>query len=447
MKKLFICLLLVPILLPAQESIEVNSDLQSKKMEWFKDAKLGIFIHWGIYAVNGISESWSFYNGYISHEDYMKQTSGFTAKKYDPEYWVKLIKESGAKYSVITTKHHDGFALWNSKLGPLNAAKNSAAKKDVLSPFIKALKKEKLKVGLYYSLPDWSYKDYDIHTKKHLRYKIADEPKRWNRFLNFYQGQLKELKKAYDPDLWWFDGDWEHNAEEWQINKTRSFLLKDKPEVILNSRLCGNGDYATPENGSPVFRPKAKYWELCLTINDNWGYQQNDKNYKSPQQIIDIFVDCIAKGGNLLLDIGPKADGTIPAEQENILKELGKWTHKHKEAVYKTEGGIPHEYFYGPTALSKDSTTLYLYVRDIPKDNQVVLKGISNKINRIYVVGNGTVLKHKTFSKVYWSAYPGVTYIEIPKDTLDGYYTVLAVILNGKIDLYKETPSKIEANH
>jgi len=446
MKKLIICLFLAPILLQAQVSVEANSDFQAKKMEWFKDAKLGIFIHWGIYAVNGISESWSFYNGYISYEDYMKQTSGFTAKNYDPEYWAKLIKESGAKYSVITTKHHDGFALWNSKFGELNAAKNSAARKDVLSPFIKALKKENIKVGLYYSLPDWSYSDYNIHTKNVTRYKIADDPKRWEGFLNFYQSQLKELKCAYNPDLWWFDGDWEHNADEWQIAKTRSILLEDSPGVILNSRLCGNGDYETPENGPPVLKPKAKYWELCLTMNDNWGYQQNDKNYKSPQQVIDIFVDCISKGGNLLLDIGPKADGTIPAEQENILKELGKWTTKHHEAIYQTEAGIMYEYFYGPTVLSKDSTILYLYVRDKPNHGQIALKGISNKINRIYVVGNGTVLDHKVFSKVYWSAYPGITYIDIPDDALDEYYTVLAVILDGKIKLFEEYPLAIESN-
>ncbi len=446
MKKLLISFLLIPILFQAQDLQPPTLANHADKMEWFKDAKLGIFIHWGIYAVNGISESWSFFNGYISYNDYMKQTSGFTAKNYDPEYWVKLIKESGAKYSVITTKHHDGFALWNSKHGKLNAARHSAARKDVLTPFINALKTQNLKVGLYYSLPDWSYQDYDVHTKNIKRYTIEDEPKRWNRFLNFYHGQLQELKKAYNPDLWWFDGDWEHNADEWQIEKTRTILFENKPNVILNSRLCGKGDYETPENGPPVLLPEAKYWELCLTMNDNWGYQQNDKNYKSPQQIIDIFVDCISKGGNLLLNIGPKADGTIPAEQEHILKELGKWTIKHQEAVYKTEGGIPYEYFYGPTALSKDSTILYLYVRDRPKDGKVVLKGISNKINRIYAVGNGSILDYKTFSKIYWSQYPGITYIEIPENVIDKYYTVLAVMLDGKINLFKETPSKIAAN-
>ena len=444
--KSLLLFLLIPICIQAQSINESDLLATQKKMEWFKDAKLGIFIHWGIYAVNGISESWSFYNGYISHEDYLKQTASFTAKNYDPVYWAKLIKESGAKYSVITTKHHDGFALWDTKIGDFSVVKSSAAKQDVLSPFVKALKKNKLKVGLYYSLPDWSYQDYTHHTKKVRRYNISDDPERWNRFLGFYHGQLQELKDNYNPDLWWFDGDWEHNAEEWQIEKTRALLLKNRADVIFNSRLNGNGDYQTPEIGLPVLRPKADYWELCMTMNDSWGYQHNDKNYKTPQQILDIFVDCISKGGNLLLDIGPKADGTIAAEQENILKQLGRWTAKHSEAIYGTRKGIPYDHFYGPSALSKDSTILYLYVRDKPIDGKIALKGISNKINRVYVVGNGTLLDHKVFCKVYWNAYPGVTYIDIPENTMDEQYTVLAVVLNGKIKLFREHTGAIESN-
>jgi alpha-L-fucosidase len=437
MKKAKYLLLLIPSLIFAQTESKTDSTYHSK-MEWFKDAKLGIFIHWGIYAVNGISESWSFYNGYISHQDYLKQTDGFTADNYDPEYWAGLIKQSGAKYSVITSKHHDGFALWDTKKSDFSAARGSAAGKDVLTPFVTALRENDLKVGLYYSLPDWSYKDYTDHTQKVKRYEILNEPKRWKTFLEYYQGQLIELQNSYDPDLWWFDGDWEHNAEEWEILKVKSMLLEKNPHVIFNSRLCGNGDYETPEIGLPVLRPQAKYWELCMTMNDSWGYQPNDNNYKSPQQVIDIFVDCISKGGNLLLDIGPKADGTIPIEQENILKELGKWTAKHSEAIYSAQKGIPYDHFYGPTSLSKDSTTLYLYVRDKPSDGQVVLKGISNKINRIFVVGNGTLLEHKVISKVYWSKYPGITYIKIPEPVFDDYWTVLAVVLDGKIDLYRE---------
>ena len=446
MRSFVIILLFIPFLVNAQKEVKQNSVFQQKKMEWFKDAKLGIFIHWGLYAVNGISESWSFYNNYISHEDYLKQLKGFTAKNYDPAYWAKLIAESGAKYAVITSKHHDGFALWNTKYGSLNAVKNSAAKRDVLTPFVKELRKNNLKVGIYFSLPDWSSDLYTDFTKDIKRYKIGEDPKRWEKFKKYYQGQLKELATKYNPDIWWFDGDWEHNDKEWDVTKVKAMLLKNNPYTIINSRLRQKGDYDTPEQGLPIMKPKSKYWELCMTMNESWGYQPADKHYKSSQQIIDIFVDCISKGGNLLLDIGPKADGTIPEEQVKILKDLGRWTKKHSKAIYGTEAGIPYEYFYGPTALSKDSTTLYLYVRDIPKDGKVAIRGIKNKINRIFVVGNGAILDYDIFSKVYWSSYPGLTYIDLPKQVIDENYTVIAVMLDGKIDLYDKVHGAIESN-
>ncbi len=437
MKKLVLILLLAPLWLTAQNQQPADSAF-ANKMQWFKDAKLGIFIHWGIYAVNGIGESWSFHNGQISHEDYLKQAKGFTAANYNPEEWAELIKESGAKYSVITSKHHDGFALWNTRYGKLNVIKKSPAKRDVLTPFMEALRKNDLKAGLYFSLIDWSYKDYPGFLRDSSRYKISDNPKRWQKFLNYYQGQLKELATQYNPDLWWFDGDWEHSAEEWEAAKIRKMLLEVNPNTILNSRLQGHGDYATPEIGTPVHRPKAPYWELCMTTNDSWGYQPQDTNYKTPQEVMDIFVDCISKGGNLLLDIGPKADGTIPEEQVHILKELGKWNKKHGEAVYSTLAGIPYDYYYGPTALSKDSTTLYVYVRDIPKDGQIVLKGISNKIKNIRTVGNNTTLKYKILTKVNWNDYPGLLYISLPQTEIDPYYTVVALELDGKIKLYQK---------
>jgi alpha-L-fucosidase len=446
MKKLITSILLLTITATfAQEQLLDTVLQKEQKMQWFKDAKLGVFIHWGLYSVNGIDESWSFYNGYISHKDYLKQTKGFTAKKYDPQAWADLIKRSGAKYSVITAKHHEGFALWNTKYGDFNTLKNAAAKQDVLTPFVSALRKNNLKVGIYYSLPDWSYDDYTHFTRDSVRYKIAEEPKRWNKFLDYYQGQLKELSDNYNPDLYWFDGDWEHNSEEWQVPKVRKMLFDRNPNTILNSRLREQGDYATPEQGMPITRPKNKFWELCLTMNDSWGFQKNDHNYKTTDQIIGIFADVIGNGGNLLLDIGPKGDGSIPEEQVAILEGLGRWTNKHKEAIYGTRSGIPKEHFYGPTTLSKDGKILYLFVKGNP-NGEVVIRGLKNRINRIYVVGEGTKLSHQVIGKVYWSHYPGINYIKLPEHVLDDNMTVLAVMLEGEVDLYREDGAVIESN-
>lgn len=415
---------------------------REERLAWFKDAKLGIFIHWGIYAVNGIDESWSFYNNYISYDDYMKQLDGFTAKNYNPEGWAELIKESGAKYSIITTKHHDGVALWNTKESDLSVVRKTKARKDLITPFVKAIRKENLKVGLYYSLLDWSHPNYPNFLRNKKRY--DKDASRWSKFTKFNFGQIKELTQ-YNPDLYWFDGDWEQSAEKWKAKEIRQLLLEKTPKTIINSRLQGYGDYATPEQGVPITKPENKFWELCMTMNNSWGYQPNDKKYKSVNQIIRILVDCISMGGNLLLDIGPKPDGTIPKEQVTILKGLGRWTKKHEEAIYGTRAGIPHGHFNGYTALSKDKKTLYLYVDNKP-NGSLLIKGLKNKVNRIWVVGNGTKLSHKVVGKQYWSSVPGLLYIDLPEEVQDKDVTVIAVLLDGKVDLYREKGQKIESN-
>ncbi len=405
------------------------------KMQWFKDAKLGIFIHWGIYAVDGIDESWSFFNEYISHKDYMKQLDGFTAQKYDPELWGSLLSKSGARYVVITSKHHDGVALWDSDFSNLNVVDKTPAARDLIEPLVKTLRKQDLKVGLYYSLLDWSHPDYPNLTRNTKRYET--DTVKWNRFVNFNFDQINEISQRYHPDLIWFDGDWEQTPEAWKAEQIRELLLANNPDVIINSRLADYGDYATPEQGLPITTPKDKYWELCMTMNDSWGFQHNDHNYKTANQIIRIFADVISKGGNLLPDIGPKADGTIPAEQVAIMQELGRWISKNQEAIYGTEAGMSKDYFAGPSTLSPDSTTLFLFVENRPT-GPVALKGLKNKINRIRVVGEGTKLAWEEKMKAYWSEKPGIIYIDIPATSVDENITVIALQLDGKIALWSD---------
>ncbi len=401
-----------------------------EKMEWFQDAKLGIFIHWGIYSVNGISESWSFFNNYINHENYMKQLDGFSASNYHPEKWVELIESSGAKYAVITTRHHDGVSLWDSKAKQAITIKNDAkAQKDVLTPFVESLKKSGLKTGFYYSLPDWSHPLYDINTRTKKRYEIADDPERWDDYIRYYQTQLDELSAIYHPDLLWFDGDWEHSSEEWKAEQTLAQLRNHNPDIIINSRLNHHGDYATPEQGIPVETPESKYWELCYTMNDSWGYQPFDRKYKSSNMIIRTLVDCISMGGNLLLDIGPKEDGTIPEEQIEILKNLGKWTSIHGEAIYGTRKGLNFQNFKGKSALSKDQKTLFLYLDEIKYfsnlfgiiSTPIKIEQIGNKSAKITFEKNGNRLKiiHEN--------------LEFDKDV-----TVLKILFDEPIQVEKE---------
>ncbi|MGJ1506779.1 alpha-L-fucosidase [Sphingobacterium siyangense] len=594
-------------------NVSAQNNVSTQKMDWFEDAKLGIFIHWGIYSVDGISESWSFFNNYINHDNYIKQLNGFTAKDYKPKEWAKLIKEAGAKYTVITTKHHDGISMWNTKADKaITTLQDAAAKQDVITPFVKAIQEEGLHTGLYYSLPDWSHPYYDVFTRNRKRYELKGEPARWDNYVKYYQKQLTELSEQYKPELLWFDGDWEHSAEEWKAKETLNLLRKYNPNIIINSRLNHHGDYDTPEQGIPVTRPDAKFWELCYTMNDSWGYQPFDKKYKSPNMIIRTLVDCISMGGNLLLDIGPKADGTIPEEQLNILKQLGRWTNKHAAAIYGTRAGIPFANYGGKSALSKDGKTLYLYVYEkkpelqlkglvnhsaiksisvvgdasakvsvksenetvrvdltkvnfdqdvtvialnfaealrwtapqetevtlksvldnkltdralgqiastlhagknifdnsgltvdgldtklpssnatnptvlkwikdhaealyetgkglpeghyeglsaLSKDRQtlylfvegkptgpIALKGVKNGVARIRVVGDGSMINHEVFNKLYWSSIPGIIYIQAPVERLDKNMTVIAVLLDAPIQLYREKVGAIENN-
>lgn len=604
-------ILLLSLSLAAQSVHAQTQPTVSKKMEWFNDAKLGIFIHWGIYSVDGISESWAFFNNYINHDNYMKQLNGFTASQYQPAEWVKLIKNSGAKYAVITTKHHDGVSLWNSKAEKATTIPvNSSAHKDVLTPFVQELKKSGLKTGLYYSLPDWSHPYYDINTRTKKRYEIKDDPQRWQNFVTYYQTQLNELSSQYQPDLLWFDGDWEHTSEEWQAAKTLENLKKFNSDIIVNSRLNHHGDYETPEQGIPVVPPQSKSWELCYTMNDSWGYQPFDKNYKTPNMLVRTLADVISMGGNLLLDIGPKSDGTLPEEQVEILKNLGRWTSKNSEAIYGTRKGLPFEnykgksslsgnkkslflyleeakdfdniyglitqpvsakivgdhnskvyfewnngtvnlnlskvnfdqdvtvvqlqfndplvfskdiskekhslpelledknsklavyniarelyagnnifnssgltydgmdmkiqtkktnpetlqwiskhsealfetgkglpegHYSGLSALSKDQQTIYLFVEGTPT-GPIALKGIKNGIARIRIAGEGSIISHKTYNKLYWSQTPGIIYIDIPKERLDKNMTVIAVLLEKPVELYRENVGAIESN-
>lgn len=608
MKAFFLGLVAVSCHINAQTKPSEN-----KKMIWFKDAKLGIFIHWGIYSVDGISESWSFFNNYISHENYMKQLNGFSASKYKPEEWVELIKNSGAQYAVITTKHHDGVALWNSKAEKATTIpEHSSAKKDVLSPFVNSLKKSGLKTGLYFSLPDWSNPYYDVSTRTKKRYEIKENPERWQQFITYYQTQLNELSLQYHPDLLWFDGDWEHTSAEWRAPQALEILKKYNPDIIINSRLNNHGDYDTPEQGIPVVKPQSQYWELCYTMNDSWGYQPYDNHYKTPNMIVRTLADVISMGGNLLLDIGPKSDGTIPEKQAEILRNLGRWTSKNKVAVYKTSHGIPFENFKGKSsvsenkksiflyleeakdfvkvyglgskpaavkivgdenarvnfnfsnettmtldlsqvkfdqdvttveltfkdppvllknfspnlhpltdilqnthtktavydianaihsgknildgsgltsdgedvkipesektnpeilqwiskhaealygtgkglpeghysgmsALSKDRQTVYLFVEGTPT-GPVALKGIKNNIARVRIVGEGSIISHEIYNKLYWSDTPGIIYIDIPKDRLDKNLTVIALLLDKPLELYREKVTAIESN-
>ncbi len=418
---------------------------------WFPDAKLGIFIHYGIYAVKGISESWSFFNGQVSYEDYMSQLGGFTASQYDPEAWADLFERAGAKYAVLTTKHHDGVALWDTKANDLSVVKKTPARRDLITPYVEALRRHHLKVGFYSSHLDWSHPDYATVIPKadnenqpdparysnRFAYPEAgkEDPARWENFLKFHRAQLRELCTEFgDIDLLWFDGDWERDPEQFRMKELRDELHAMQPNVILNSRMLGYGDYATPEQGQPIFAPEG-VWEFCVTINDSWGYQVQDQNHKSVRQIVRMCAECFGQGGNVLLDVGPFEDGSLQPEQVDRLEGLGRWMHKHAEGIYGTVAGLPAGLHYGPSTFSKDGETVYLFFFDRPID-QIVVKGIRNKVKRASVVGSGQELHQYRNGSADWCDVPGSIYIDVPDSVVDHDATVIKLELEGPVSVY-----------
>jgi alpha-L-fucosidase len=335
---------------------------------------------------------------------------------------------------VLTTKHHDGVALWDTKQG-LNVVKDTPAKRDLVAPFVAALRKDGLKVGLYYSLIDWSSPDYPAFTKTKTRYEIKNDPARWNRFVAYYQGQLRDLMDRYNPDLYWFDGGWEHSAEEWHSKQTRDMILAHNPNAIINSRLPDYGDYGTPEQGVPITRPPDKYWELCMTINDSWGWQPQDHDFKTPNELIRMLADTLDMGGNLLLDFGPRADGTIPQEEVATLKEIGRWVHKNQEAIYGSRAGIPKDYYYGDSTLSKDHRTLYLFVTGKP-NGPLLVKGLQNHVLAARALGSNAQVTTHLSGKWSSTGAPGLLYIDVPTAALDPQVSVIALKLDGPIKLF-----------
>ncbi|MCR5006562.1 MAG: alpha-L-fucosidase [Clostridiales bacterium] len=415
--------------------------------QWFKDAKLGISLHWGIYAVLGIPESWSFHNGQISYEDYIKQCEKFTASNYDPKHWAEVFRKAGAKYVVLTSKHHDGVALWDTQYSDLNVVKRTPAGKDLIGPYCETMRNEGLKVGLYFSHLDWSNQDYVAYTEATAEVRQTPEYQAmWDHFLQFHRGQLQELTSRYGTiDMFTFDGDWDHPAEVWKMKELRDMLHKANPNIVLNSRMRGYGDFETPEQGMPVIPYEDQYWEFWFTTNDSWGIQYQDQNYKTLKQIIWMFCDCIGLGGNVLWNVAPYEDGTLDPKQEELLLSFGEWITPVQEAVYGTTAGLPFGHYAYPSTLSKDKQTLYLFYPDIPQE-AIPVKGIYNKIRRIEVLKSGKELSSKVIGGAPWLHVPGVLWIDLKPEDTDPNMTVIKIELDGPLQLYRGAGQAISVN-
>ena len=336
-----------------------NKEDYMKRMEWYTQARFGMFLHWGLYSIPARGE-WIRSFEKLTDEEYGKYFEEFNPVDYDPKKWAKLAKKAGMKYMVLTAKHHDGFCLFDSGYTDFKAT-NTKCGRDLIKEYVEAVRAEGLKVGLYYSLLDWHHEDYPHFSDgAHPMYQnpaYPDEGRVWERYVEYLHNQVRELCTNYGKiDILWFDYSFgEYSGEKWGATRLVNMVRQLQPGVIIDNRLevsgsglgslaSGNplpyhGDFVSPEqiipqegirdiNGNPLI------WEACFTMNDSWGYNLKDKYFKPAPMLIRKLVECVSKGGNMLLNVGPDARGNFPEESVSRLKEIGKWMEKNGESIY-----------------------------------------------------------------------------------------------------------------
>jgi alpha-L-fucosidase len=406
------------------------------RMEWWRDARFGMFIHWGVYSVpagtyqgkqiGGIGE-WIMNRGKIPCTEYQKYAAEFNPIKYDADEWVRLAKEAGMKYIVITSKHHDGFAMFNSKASDWNIVKATPYKHDPLKDLAAACKKHGVKLGFYYSqAQDWNHpggsasgghwdKAQDGSMDDYIR-KVAVP-------------QVREILTNYGPIavLWW-DTPTGMNKERAEMLLP---LLKLQPGIIHNNRLGGgySGDIETPEQYIPPTGIPGKDWEVCMTINGTWGYKSYDNNWKSTESLVRNLVDIASKGGNYLLNVGPTSEGLIPEPSIERLKEMGAWMKVNGQAIYGTTASPFKRLAWGRCTkkVTADGATLYLHVFDWPKDGKLIVPGLKNAVFSAELLADGSRLESI-------SGPDGVT-ISVPVAAPDKMSSTIVVKVKGALDV------------
>jgi alpha-L-fucosidase len=333
-----------------------------ERMAWWRDAKFGMFIHYGLYSILGRHE-WVMNRERIPVAEYETLAGEFRAEKCDPRQWVRLAREAGQKYMVLTTKHHEGFSLWDTQLSDYKST-NSPAKRDIVAEYVEAARAEGLRVGLYYSLMDWHHADGARC--------FHDEAARL-RFVEYIHGQVRELMTGYGQiDILWYDVPWPLKPDGWESTRLNHMVRSLQPGIIINNR-SGWGtdgalmpeDYDTPENHIKA-APPYRDWESCNTLNHTWGYNRVDDDWKSPAELVMMLVSCASQGGNLILNIGPMGDGSVQREAIESLEAIGAWLKRNGdgESVYGTERATCEwmNFAYGQSSATVRGHTMYWHV-------------------------------------------------------------------------------------
>jgi alpha-L-fucosidase len=444
----------------AEETPEKETPAQrDARMKWWREARFGMFIHWGVYSVpagthndkkiDGIGE-WIMFHGKIPTADYQKYAKDFNPVKYDAEAWVKLAKEAGMKYMVITAKHHDGFAMYDSKVSDWNIVKATPFGRDPLKELAAACKKYDMKLGFYYSqAQDWNNRGAAAGPK----WDKAQEGSMDEYIDKIAVPQVKEILSNYGPIsvLWW--------DTPCDMNKERAAKLlpplKLQPGIIWNNRLGGGfeGDSETPEQEIPATGfPGGRDWETCMTMNDTWGFKSYDNNWKSTETLIRNLVDIASKGGNYLLNVGPTSEGLIPEPSVERLKEVGKWMTVNEEAIYGTSASPFKKLEWGRCTkkVHEGGTTLYLHVFDWPKDGKLNVPGLKSEVQKAFLLVDGGIMavtEHgplhiKEYKKLNFETNDQGLVIELPQNPPDKICSIIIVQTTGDLRIEAVLPTQ-----
>jgi len=366
---------------------------RARRLEWFLNARFGMFIHWGLYAQLGRHE-WVMNRERIPIREYEKLAATFKPKPNAPRQWAKLAKEAGMKYMVMTTKHHEGYCLWDSKLTKYCATKTGPGR-DLVAEYVEAARAEGMRVGFYYSLMDWHHPD------GHLCLVNEDSRKR---FIEYTHGLVEELCTNYGKvDIMWYDVSWPLDAAGWESAKLNAMVRSHQPDIIINDRSQMPEDFGTPE-GHITPAEGGRAWEACMTMNDSWGYTPCDKNYKSSWEIIRMLRTCAAGGGNLLLNQGPKPNGDVPPECVKAFREAGQWLEKYGESIYDATTPMQQEWSVLGAFTAKDNT-LYYHCQNWPGE-EFSIGGLLNKVKSAKILGGDEVKFVQKKDRLHFTGLP-----------------------------------------
>ena len=388
---LFLSLFFILSCNPKQKTTQETKEERNERMAWWRDATFGMFIHWGLYSIpagewedktveKGKVGEWIMHYLDIPVNDYEKLAKQFNPTYFDAEEWVATAKNAGMKYIVITSKHHEGFALWDSEVSDYDIMDASPFKRDLLKELSDACEKAGIKLCFYHSIMDWHHPDAESPKD----YAHQNNPNaNWERYRDEYLiPQLTELVTKYKPAVLWFDGEWIPEWTEEQGQDLYRYLMDLDPNLIINNRIGKGrqgmsgmnayanaaGDFGTPEQ--EILEGTSTYdWEACMTMNDTWGYRKDDDNWKSASELLYNLIDVTAKGGNYLLNVGPMANGLIPKASVERLDTMGAWLKSNGEAIYNTQSQKQYKEESTYFTLSADGRYLYAIFTEAPKEN------------------------------------------------------------------------------